>query len=542
MALPIVGDRQDGQSSLVTGFARSIFDGTRQSAARLAGSLTSSPRAVISGIKDIVQPENLLRAAVDRNQLGQSIINKIFNDNKTTTNHTETVHPEPTSRQDAVPVEVLDKLSQIDGHIVDLGANISSSGKSIERMVYQAAEAQTIVLTRGAGYNVVNNNRHTFNPIGLPGDRIVPTLPNVVRNINTSIAHNNVNDILAREDNKHDDAVAEQQADDISAIREILEKQSKDAQQEKPKTLAEKMADRLLGNDDDIDVDIDDDRRRRRRGRRGRGRGRLGRLGRGLRSLGGRASSMLRAAPAALSSAAQGAGQLASRGVSAVGNIARPALSTAANVGRGAASLLGGIGAGTAAAGSAALLFGGTGLYSAYKAAKGEDASNWLSDLVDKGVQSVTGDDNASLGTKIYDWLHPDETQQPQPTIVKTPQQPTISPAKETMVKQLVDKQHTANHTSNIKASNTIATASTNTMVASPEPLPDAKRLESNKLEAETKTEQPQPVVVNVPQQAPQQQRMPQGHGGGQSLAPMLTRPTDSSLNRATDKMIRGSL
>ena len=180
MALPIVGDRQDGQSSLVSGFARSIFDGTRQSAARLAGSLTASPRAVISGIKDIVQPENLLKAAVGDNPLGQTIINKIFNDNKTTTNHTETVHPEPTSQQDAVPVEVLDKLSQIDGHIVDLGSNISSSGKSIERMVYQAAEAQTIVLTRGAGYNVVNNNRHTFNPLGLPGDRIVPTLPNVV--------------------------------------------------------------------------------------------------------------------------------------------------------------------------------------------------------------------------------------------------------------------------------------------------------------------------------------------------------------------------
>lgn len=533
MALPIVGNTQQGQSSLVSGIARGIFDGTRQSAARVAGGLTAAPRAVFSGIKDIVQPENLLKAAVGDNQLGQTIINKIFNDNKTTTNHTETISPEPISQPDTAPAEVLDKLTQIDGHIVDLGVDIASSGKSIERMVYQSTEAQTIVLTHGAGYNIVNDSRQTFNPLGLPDNRIVPALPSVVRNMITNIAHTNVNDILAREDNKHDDAVAEKQADDISAIRTILEKQAKEDQQGKSKTLAEKMTDRLLGNDDDIDIDIDNGRRRRhRRTRPGRARGR-GRIGRGMSSLGSRAASMVRAAPAALSSVVNGTGQLATRG-----------LSTVANVGRGAASLLGGIGAGTAAAGTAALLFGGTGLYSAYKAAKGEDASNWISNLVDSGVQSVTGDKDASLGTKLYDWLHPAEKEAvaQQPTIVKTPQQPTIAPAKEAMVKQLVDKQHTVSNTSDIKTSNTMATASTSTMVASPEPLPDAKRLESNKLEAESKAEQPQPVVVNVPQQAPQQQRMPQGHGGGQSIAPMLTRPTDSSLNRATDKMIRGSL
>lgn len=563
MALPKVGKKQNGQSSLVSRIARGIFDGTRQSAAKAASASTSTARAVVSGIKDIVQPENLLKAAVGDNQLGQSIINKIFNDNKTVNNTETTTNTETgNARQDtSAPSEVLDKLTQIDAHIVELGDRISTSGKSIERMVYQTTEAQTIVLTKGVGYNIVNENRPTFNPLGLPGDRIVPALPSVIRNnTGTAIAHRNVNDILAREDNKHDDEVAEKQADDISAIRLLLENQAKEgSKQDKQKTLAEKMTDKLLGNDDDIDVDI-----RRSKGRRpgrpkGRGRGRLGRFGRGLRSIGGRAASMIRAAPVVLSTAAKNTGQMASQGISATtksvgqlasrsisaaGNIARPALSTAVNVGRGAASLIGGIGAGTAAAGTAALLFGGTGLYAAYKAAKGEDASTWASDLVDKGVQAATGDKDTSLGSKIYDWLHPEESQEHSPqTIVKSPTtQPTIVPAKEMMLNRLIGKQSPTPMPNKLKAANTIATTASNTMVATPEPLPDAKRLESNKLEAESKTETPPPVVVNVPQQSPQQQRISQGHGGGQSLAPMLTRPTDSSLNRATDKMIRGSL
>ena len=49
------------------------------------------------------------------------------------------------------------------------------------------------------------------------------------------------------------------------------------------------------------------------------------------------------------------------------------------------------------------------GLYTSYKAAKGEDASNWISNLVDKGVQYVSGDENTSLGTKLYDIINGDE-------------------------------------------------------------------------------------------------------------------------------------
>lgn len=64
------------------------------------------------------------------------------------------------------------------------------------------------------------------------------------------------------------------------------------------------------------------------------------------------------------------------------------ALSSAGSMLGGAATSAGtaaaGIGAGTLAAGTAALTAGGTALYSGYKFAKGEDASNWISDGFDK--------------------------------------------------------------------------------------------------------------------------------------------------------------
>ena len=72
--------------------------------------------------------------------------------------------------------------------------------------------------------------------------------------------------------------------------------------------------------------------------------------------------------------------------------------------------------------------------------------------------------------------------------------------------------------------------------------MPDAKRLEANKIETEKASQNQAPVIINNQQAAPQKQQMTPGHGGGQSVAPMITRPTDSSLNRVTDKMIGGSL
>jgi hypothetical protein len=112
-------------------------------------------------------------------------------------------------------------------------------------------------------------------------------------------------------------------------------------------------------------------------------------------------------------------GQALSRGGSLVGRAspllarAAPALGMGAAGGGGLAAM-----AAPALATGAAALFGGTGLYSAYKFAKGEDASNWISNLVDKGTQKVTGNKNASLGTMLSDWVHKDEIEKANAPVV----------------------------------------------------------------------------------------------------------------------------
>ena len=303
------------------------------------------------------------------------------------------------------------------------------------------------------------------------------------------------------------------------------------------------MTDKLLGNDIAIDIDRKDKSSRGRRGRRSRTKPSTP-----AKSMMSRAGSTIRALPATISSGMSNIGTTVVNGARTVGTAAKPVLSGAMSAGKGAMSALGGLGAGTLAAGTAALLFGGTGLYSAYKAAKGEDASNWISNLVDKGVQYVSGDENATLGTKLYDIINGDEntTNITNPSIVKTPQQPTIEPAKDKVISELVSKQEQNNSSNTFSTStatiSTSASSDKSTFIKEPEPLPDAKRLEVNKIETEKASQNQAPVIINNQQAAPQKQQMTPGHGGGQSVAPMITRPTDSSLNRVTDKMIGGSL
>lgn len=64
---------------------------------------------------------------------------------------------------------------------------------------------------------------------------------------------------------------------------------------------------------------------------------------------------------------------------------------------------------GTGLAATAATVFGGTGLYSVYKGIKGEDASNWISNISDKIYQKVSGNKSGGIGTGIYNLLHDDE-------------------------------------------------------------------------------------------------------------------------------------
>jgi hypothetical protein len=256
-----------------------------------------------------------------------------------------------------------------------------------------------------------------------------------------------------------------------------------------------------------------------------------------------RAGATIRALPATISNGMSATG-------SAVGNVTRPALSSIVSMGKGTMSTIGGLGAGTLAAGTSALLFGGTGLYSAYKASKGEESSNWISNLVDKGVNYVSGDTNSTLGTKLYDILNSDESITNNITtpgsIIKTPiQTPSIEPAKDKIISELISKQET-NNTHTITASNSTMSTSAMTdktsIIKEPEPLTDAKQLELNKIETEKEDRQQTPIIINNQQPVHQKQQMSPGHGGGQSIAPMVTRVIDSSLGRVADKLIGNSL
>ena len=551
--LGTLGSASTGAAKTIASVARKAYNGTKQTAKATGRIMMSTPKSILGGLADIMNPEDLLTAAVGDNRLGQNIVKRIFEDKRPNTEETDVAKQ---SQEPDVPLltgEVLDKLTQIDDDIVDLKNSLIGHGKSIEKMIYDTTATQTIILTKGDGYNIISDVVKTiFNPIGLPGpqqERIVPTIPQLLEHkpsiSTTAISHNNVAEILAREDDREDDQVAKQQADDIHAIREHIEKQSKQnpSTETKEKTIIEKMTDKLLGNDIDIDIDRKDKSSRGRRGRRSRTKPSTP-----AKSMMSRAGSTIRALPATISSGMSNIGTTAMNGARTVGTAAKPVLSGAMSAGKGAMSALGGLGAGTLAAGTAALLFGGTGLYSAYKAAKGEDASNWISNLVDKGVQYVSGDENATLGTKLYDIINGDEntTNITNPSIVKTPQQPTIEPAKDKVISELVSKQE-QNNSSNTFSTSTVtistsASSDKSTFIKEPEPLPDAKRLEANKIETEKASQNQAPVIINNQQAAPQKQQMTPGHGGGQSVAPMITRPTDSSLNRVTDKMIGGSL
>ena len=550
--LGTLGSASTGAAKTIASVARNTYDGMRQSAKNTGRIMMSTPKSILGGLADIMNPEELLTAAVGNNKLGQNIVKKIFEDKRPKTEETDVAKQ---SQEPDVPLltgEVLDKLTQIDDDIVNLKHSLIGHGKSIEKMIYDTTATQTIILTKGDGYNIISDVVKTiFNPIGLPGpqqERIVPTLPQLLEHkpsiSTTAISHNNVAEILDREDDREDDQVAKQQAEDIHAIREHIEKQpkQKSTSDTKEKSIIEKMTDKLLGNDIDIDIDRKDKGSRRTR------RGRV-KPSTPAKSMMSRAGSTIRALPATISSGMSNIGTTAMNGARTVGAAAKPVLSGAMTAGRGAMSAIGGLGAGTLAAGTAALLFGGTGLYSAYKAAKGEDASNWISNLVDKGVQYVSGDENTSLGTKLYDIINGDENTTNitnSPSIVKTPQQPTIEPAKDKVISELASKQEQNKLSKTISTStatiSTSAPSDKSTFIKEPEPLPDAKRLEVNKIETEKASQNQAPVIINNQQTVPQKQQMQPGHGGGQSVAPMITRPTDSSLNRVADKMIGGSL
>ena len=474
--LGTLGSASTGTSKKIASIARVAYDGTKQTIAATGKIIMSTPKSTLGGIKDIFNPEELLTAAVGGNRLGQNIVKKIF-DNKNdygdypnVDNNVSAVNSEDTS----LTGEIIDKLVKIDDDIIDLKNSLVGQSKSIEKTIYDTTATQTIILTKGDGYNIINDVVKTiFNPIGLPNgrqDKIVPSLPQLINHMpsisTTDISHNNVSEILDKEDDREDDQVAKQQADDIRAIRDYIEtRPTTELSTTKEKSIIERVTDKLLDGGGEIST------------KRGRGRKPSYTESSPAKRMASRAGATIRALPATISNGMSATG-------SAVGNVTRPALSSIMSMGRGAMSTIGGLGAGTLAAGTSALLFGGTGLYSAYKASKGGESSNWISNLVDKGVNYVSGDTNSTLGTKLYDILNSDESitnNIPTPgSIIKTPiQTPSIEPAKDKIISELISKQET-NNTHTITASNSTMSTSAMTdktsIIKEPEPLTDAKQ------------------------------------------------------------------
>ena len=488
--LGTLGSASTGTGKKIASIARDAYDGTKQTISATGKIIMSTPKSALGGIKDIFNPEELLTAAVGDNRLGQNIVKKIF-DNKNdygdypnVDNNVSAVNSEDTS----LTGEIIDKLVKIDDDIIDLKNSLVGQSKSIEKTIYDTTAAQTIILTKGDGYNIINDVVKTiFNPIGLPNgrqDKIVPSLPQLINHMpaisTTDISHNNVSEILDKEDDREDDQVAKQQADDIRAIRGYIEtRPTTELSTTKEKSIIERVTDKLLDGGGEIST------------KRGRGRKPSYTESSPAKRMASRAGATIRALPATISNGMSATG-------SAVGNVTRPALSSIMSMGKGAMSTIGGLGAGTLAAGTSALLFGGTGLYSAYKASKGGDSSNWISNLVDKGVNYVSGDTNSTIGTKLYDILNSDESitnNIPTPgSIIKTPiQTPSIEPAKDKIISELISKQET-NNTHTITASNSTMSTSAMTdktsIIKEPEPLTDAKQLELNKIETEKEDRQ----------------------------------------------------
>jgi hypothetical protein len=285
--------------------------------------------------------------------------------------------------------------------------------------------------------------------------------------------------------------------------------------------------------------------------------------GTALRTVGARALPLLASGAGALKAGATGLGSKAvglGRGALGMGARALPMLGT---MGSNAVGAIGSLGAAPIAAGTAALVFGGTGLYAAYKAARGEDASNWISNLTDKGVQSLTGDKDASLGTKIYDWLHPEEAKglNPAPTIKQDAQRklddaikqtaaiptldgkPAISPAlqREMSAEPTIRPEAAQAPQENMKP------APVSTMTAEPAANPMTPTL-TESAKQETATEKavqqqqanPKPVIVPAPTTAPQKQiEGGSGHNGGKGEQPAIaTRAVDSTLRRLGESFI----
>lgn len=177
------------------------------------------------------------------------------------------------------------------------------------------------------------------------------------------------------------------------------------------------------------------------------------------------------------------------------------------------------------AAGASALTFGGTGAMSAYKALKGEDASNWISNSVDSVIQKISGDKNTSLGSTIYDMLNKSE-QSKSEVMNSMVMKPTSNS----------DVSNTSTHTTNNSTMNIKPEKSLNVT-----PVPDRNidELEHSLKVYEKQSKEQPPVVINNTTQQQSQAPMPER---GQDVVPVITRGQYNPLTSISDSMLKTSL
>lgn len=371
---------------------------------------------------------------------------------------------------------------------------------------------------------------------------------------------NNARDYSDAIENENDDRVQVEQARHLENIAETMDEFSLKALKllEEIRDASQSAGDGMFGGDG---FDMDFDRRR------DRGRGRGNRGGRGAR--GGRFGRFMSGSRAALASAGsflsnniaqplmnfgRGAGNLVASG-------GRALLSTGARLGSSALASVGGLGAGTLAAIGGAVAGGGTGLYSLVKAIKGEDSSNWISNAGDALIQKVTGNKDTSLGSWLFDKLHDekgnnriakffgfgddDPLEMTTPIHAKTGNKGTVVKDNGTIVKDTGIIKTEAASAAQLE---TTPARSSLTASASFELAGEAKNaevveaIEKNLKIVEAASATPTVVVAPSPPAAPQK-AVPTSQGQGrQEMAPLLSRPQDSTLRRISDTMLGVSL
>lgn len=80
--LGTLGSASTGAAKTIASVARNTYDGMKQSAKNTGRIMMSTPKSILGGLADIMNPEELLTAAVGDNRLGQNIVKRIFEDKR----------------------------------------------------------------------------------------------------------------------------------------------------------------------------------------------------------------------------------------------------------------------------------------------------------------------------------------------------------------------------------------------------------------------------------------------------------------------------